>query len=75
MGTQPRSPSPRWHTPEHDTIGGFWKATLRTLREADTLSRVAYGPTRDACIRETVRLDREWGSKQAAPAPSTTEAK
>jgi hypothetical protein len=60
MNTQPRSlPSARWCAPEYVASGGFWRSRLRMPDSAGPLDTAAYGPDREACIRETRRMDRE----------------
>ncbi|OLT33644.1 hypothetical protein BJF79_34300 [Actinomadura sp. CNU-125] len=56
--------SVRWGAPTYTPEGEFWTALLRyrlTDRErAVGLEAAVFGPDVDACVRETVRQDREW---------------
>ena len=58
------APSRRWDGPEYDPHGNFWVARLKhppTPSEmAAGVEPHAFGPDRDACIRETQRLDALW---------------
>lgn len=57
-------PSVRWDPPTCDKEGNFWVARLRypvTDREhAAGIEPAVFGPTDDACVRETRRMDRLW---------------
>lgn len=52
--------SPRWTEPEKSPDGSYWRAYLRESDAANVLEGRAYGPDRDACIREITRHDRNW---------------
>jgi len=63
-GAAANAVSRRWTEPAYDTAGNYWAAYLRqppapTERAAGVESH-AFGPTRDACIAETQRLDALW---------------
>jgi hypothetical protein len=56
--------SRRWEDPTYNAEGKFWTAELRSplsvCEQRAGLERAVYGPTADACVRETVRQDRVW---------------
>ncbi|GAA2404443.1 hypothetical protein GCM10010191_10220 [Actinomadura vinacea] len=56
--------SRRWEPLECDEQGEFWTARLHCRlpdrERAAGLETAVYGPTADACVRETVRQDRLW---------------
>lgn len=56
--------SARWDVPVWDADGNHWTARARsgvTSREhAAGIEPVVFGPTLDACVRETARMDRLW---------------
>lgn len=57
--------SPRWSEPEQPTGGSWWRSRLTgspltAPDRAAGLEPIVFGPTRDACIRETKRQDRVW---------------
>ncbi|GAA2442045.1 hypothetical protein GCM10010191_67910 [Actinomadura vinacea] len=56
--------SRRWEPLEYDEQGEFWTARLQyplpDRERVAGLETAVYGPTADACVRETVRQDRLW---------------
>ncbi|GLY87762.1 hypothetical protein [Actinoallomurus iriomotensis] len=66
MGSNPTATtSPRWSEPERSEDGTYWRARLTVPRlsaaeQAAGLEPAVYGPTEDACQRETVRQDQIW---------------
>ena len=62
--TTTRRVSRRWTEPEYSEAGKFWAAFTRVpptpAELAAGVEPYAFGPTREACIRETRRLDARW---------------